>query len=321
MLKPGAAATERELIDFVRERLAHFKAPHGVTFLSVAAEDGDRQGAEVRAQGGQSRNRTPVKPDAAADVKVLSVQGASNDAYSAGFGRSGPRLGGHLAQQDSPFHDYRTSTGRHAANHDRRPAETVRDRIGPERAEAGPTARRRFPQAMPGYTVALYATGLDHARLLRTAPNGDLFVVESRPGRIKVLRGAAADGRAQTTEIFASGLNRPFGVAFYPPGPKPTHVYVGNTDSIVRFPYRPGDLKARGAPEVVVPALPYGGQLPGGGHWTRDVVFSRDGKKMFVGVGSLMNVDDPDRIPPRKTAQPCSSSTPTAAVGASMPRG
>jgi glucose/arabinose dehydrogenase len=86
-------------------------------------------------------------------------------------------------------------------------------------------------------------------------------------------------------------------VAFYPPGAKPTHVYVGNTDSIVRFPYRAGDLKASGPQEVIVPALPSGGQLPGGGHWTRDVAFSRDGKKMFVGVGSLTNVDDPATNP------------------------
>ena len=154
-----------------------------------------------------------------------------------------------------------------------------------------------MPQGLPGYAVAQYASGFDQPRQIRTAPNGDLFVVESRPGRIKVLRGAAADGRAEATEVFATGLNRPFGVAFYPAGAKPTHVYVGNTDSIVRFPYSAGDMKARGPQEVVVPALPAGGQLPGGGHWTRDIVFSRDGGKMFVGVGSLTNVDDPEVNP------------------------
>jgi glucose/arabinose dehydrogenase len=146
------------------------------------------------------------------------------------------------------------------------------------------------PQALPGYAVALYADGLDNPRLMRTAPNGDVFVAESRPGRIKVIRGRDASGRAQTTDVFADGLSRPFGIAFYPPGPNPTHVYVGNTDSIVRYSYHLGDLKARGRRETVagVPS-----SLPlGSGHWSRDIVFSPDAKKMYVGVGSLTNVDD-----------------------------
>jgi glucose/arabinose dehydrogenase len=205
---------------------------------------------------------------------------------------------GTWAQQSSPFHDYRTdkpgAVHRITVGDLPKPFETASAQ-NPPKLIARPDGA--LPQAMPGYAVTLYVTGLEHARLIRTALNGDLFVVESRPGRIKVLRGATADGRAETTEIFASGLNRPFGLAFYPPGAKPTHVYVGNTDSIVRFPYRAGDLKARGPQEVIVPALPSGGQLPGGGHWTRDVVFSRDGKKMFVGVGSLTNVDDPNLNP------------------------
>jgi glucose/arabinose dehydrogenase len=69
-------------------------------------------------------------------------------------------------------------------------------------------------------------------------------------------------------------------------------LYVANTGSVVRFPYRNGDIRASGQPEMVVPNLPGGGQLRGGGHWTRDIVFSRDGKKMFVSVGSLSNVSD-----------------------------
>src|SRR5687768_1128407 len=202
------------------------------------------------------------------------------------------------AQQKSPFHDYRDEK---AGNVHRitlgdlpKPFETQSVQNAPKLVARPDGAA---PEPMPGYTVTQYATGFDHSRLIRTAPNGDLFVVESRPGRIKVLRGATADGRAESIETFATGLNRPFGVAFYPPGPRPTHVYVGNTDSIVRFPYRAGDLKARGPHEVIVPALPAGGQLPGGGHWTRDIVFSRDGGKMFVGVGSLTNVDDPEENP------------------------
>jgi glucose/arabinose dehydrogenase len=114
-----------------------------------------------------------------------------------------------------------------------------------------------------------------------------------------VLRGLTADGRVQTMKVFAKGLNRPFGIAFYPPGPDPQFVYVGNTDEVVRFPYRTGDLEARGQYQPMVP-LPGGGHLRGGGHWTRDVAFSPDGRRMFVSVGSFSNVDDPDTHPAEK---------------------
>jgi glucose/arabinose dehydrogenase len=144
------------------------------------------------------------------------------------------------------------------------------------------------PETLPGYTVTLYADGFNNPRIIRTAPNGDLFVAQSQPGTVKAIRGGA---KAQDVETFATGLNRPFGIAFYPPGPDPTHVYVGNTNSVVRFPYRAGDLKARGPQEVIVASLPSGG-APDAEHWTRDIAFSRDGRKMFVSVGSASNVDE-----------------------------
>ncbi len=145
-----------------------------------------------------------------------------------------------------------------------------------------------------------HASGLEGPRLVRKAPNGDLFVVESEIGRVKVLRGLSADGKAQQVETFASDLKQPFGVAFYPLGSSPQYVYIANTDSVVRFPYQNGDMKARGAAEVIVPDLPGGGRLRGGGHWTRDIVFSLDGKQMFVSVGSLTNVDDIEKNPGEK---------------------
>ena len=151
------------------------------------------------------------------------------------------------------------------------------------------------PQAPPGYSVTLYTSELDGPRQIRAAPNGDLFVAETDANRVRVLRGVDGAGKPQEMEVFAAGLNRPFGIAFYPLGPDPQYVYIGNTDSIVRFPYKSGDLKARGPQEVVVT-----GQFPGGGHSTRDVVFTRDGKKMLVGVGSRSNVDDPDTTPAEK---------------------
>jgi glucose/arabinose dehydrogenase len=147
-----------------------------------------------------------------------------------------------------------------------------------------------WPKAPAGFKVEEFAAGLQNPRLIRTAPNGDLFVAESRPGRVRVLRAAPGAGKAETNEIFAEGLRRPFGIAFYPAGPEPRYVYVANTDSVVRFPYRSGDLKARGPAETVVANLPGGGQLRGGGHWTRDIAFSNDGRRMFVSVGSLTNV-------------------------------
>jgi glucose/arabinose dehydrogenase len=154
-----------------------------------------------------------------------------------------------------------------------------------------------WPKALPGFTVTQFATGLQNPRLVRRAPNGDLFVAESEPGRIRVLRGIGADGKAQTVEIIATGLTQPFGIAFYPPGPDPQYVYVGNTGSVVRFPYRNGDLKARGPAQTIVPDVPSGGRLTGGGHWTRDLAFTRDGAKMFVSVGSHSNDDDADNNP------------------------
>jgi glucose/arabinose dehydrogenase len=153
-----------------------------------------------------------------------------------------------------------------------------------------------WPQAPPGFKVELYATDLGNPRLLRTAPNGDLFLADSEPGKILVFRGVGSDGKAQQTEEFATGLSQPFGIAFYPAGPNPKWIYVGNTDSVVRFPYQNGDLKARAAAQKLAD-LPGGGRLRGGGHWTRDVVFSKDGTRMFVSVGSHSNVDDSDTHP------------------------
>ena len=159
----------------------------------------------------------------------------------------------------------------------------------------GPHLVRRpagaWPKVPAGFTVDLLAEGLSNPRKITTAPNGDLFVAESGPGRVRVLR-EGPDGKIASTSIFAEHLRQPFGIAFYPPGAHPRYVYIANTDSIIRFPYQDGDLKARGAEEMIVPDIPGGGRLRGGGHWTRDVVFSPDGRKMFVSVGSHSNVND-----------------------------
>ncbi|GLQ45743.1 hypothetical protein GCM10007862_07940 [Dyella lipolytica] len=151
-----------------------------------------------------------------------------------------------------------------------------------------------WPIAPAGFKVNLYAEGLGTPRVIRVAPNGDIFLAESGSGQIRVFRGMTADGKPEQTEVFARHLNQPYGIAFYPLGPNPQWVYVGDTDAVVRFPYRNGDLQARGKVEHIV-------DLPSGdGHWTRDVAFSLDNKTMYVAVGSASNVDDPDTTPAEK---------------------
>jgi glucose/arabinose dehydrogenase len=172
-----------------------------------------------------------------------------------------------------------------------------------------------LPKAPPGFTVQLFAEGLIQPRVIRVAPNGDVFVVESQAGRVHAFRGLGEDGRAREDAVFAAGLHEPYGIAFYPLGGNPQWIYVANTDSVVRFPYKNGDLKATGAAETVVAELPSnrprdqeafraydaavaeGKAPPDHGHWTRDIAFSLDGARMFVGVGSASNNDDPDEFP------------------------
>ena len=155
-----------------------------------------------------------------------------------------------------------------------------------------PRPENAWPQAMAGFKVDLYVTGLVEPRKILTAPNGDFFVAESRADEVKVFRGLDPSGKPEQVSVFAGGLRRPFGVAFFPPGANPQWVYIGNTNSVVRFPYKNGDLKVTGPAETLVADLP-----AGGGHWTRDLVFSQDGKRLFVAVGSASNVDDPDTHP------------------------
>jgi glucose/arabinose dehydrogenase len=138
----------------------------------------------------------------------------------------------------------------------------------------------------PGFIVQLFASGLSGPRLLRIAPNGDIFVAETRENRIRVLRASDGADAPDQNQVFADGLDRPFGIAFYPPGDDPNWIYVANNNSVVRFAYRNGDVKAYGSAQVILANL----TSSTGGHSTRDVAFSEDGKRMFISVGSGSNV-------------------------------
>jgi glucose/arabinose dehydrogenase len=202
------------------------------------------------------------------------------------------------AAAQPPFADY--TSERPGAVH----KITAADLPAPNAAESvdnGPRLVARpkdvWPKAPDGFRVQLYADGLANPRLIRAAPNGDVFLAESEIGTVRVFRGVDQGGRAATSAVFAEGLHQPFGIAFYPPGPDPRWLYVGDTDAVVRFPYRSGDVNARGPAQVVVPNLPGGGHLRGGGHWTRDLTFSGDGRVLYVSVGSWSNDDDTDNNP------------------------
>src|ERR1700681_3064792 len=146
-----------------------------------------------------------------------------------------------------------------------------------------PRPSARVPQDPAALKVELFAEGLSEPRQMRVAPNGDIFVAETSAGRIRILRATDGDSKPSANEAYANGLNQPFGIAFFPSGDNPEWIYVANTDSVVRFPYKAGDTKAAGKPETVV------AELPSGGHSTRNIVFTRDNRRMLVSVGSASN--------------------------------
>ena len=176
------------------------------------------------------------------------------------------------------------------------PFETPWNRAIPRIVEKPDGAGLSVPS---GFEVNVFAEGLSNPRRMALAPNGDVFVTESRAGEIVVLRDADGDGVAERRETFAAGLERPFGMAFHG-----GFLYVGNNDAVMRFPYAPGQLEAQVAPERVVD-LPVSsdaldtdtaerlgidvGRTRGFNHWTRNLVFAPDGRKMYVAVGSATN--------------------------------
>jgi glucose/arabinose dehydrogenase len=151
------------------------------------------------------------------------------------------------------------------------------------RANVVPAPEGKMPLVPQGFNVQVIATGLNQPRVLRIAPNGDVFVAESGSGRVLVFPADAPKGAPVKPEVFAEGLERPFGIVFYPPA-SPRYVYVGAANRVVRFPYHAGDRKATAPAEVIIP------NIPTTRHWTRDLAASPDGQRIFVSIGSASNV-------------------------------
>jgi glucose/arabinose dehydrogenase len=145
-------------------------------------------------------------------------------------------------------------------------------------------------QVPAGFAVNAFATGLSQPRWLSIGPNGDVFLAESRDNRIRLLRDVNKDGVAETNTVLIDGLAQPFGMAI---APDQRSFYVANTDAVVKFPYKVGQTQQiRDRPQSIT-------QLTGGGyrqHWTRNLAFSPDGRKLFVTVGSRSNAD-PEELP------------------------
>ncbi len=179
---------------------------------------------------------------------------------------------------------------------------TVEDLPAPAPSESAdnqphgiPRPADAWPKVPPGFRVQLFATNLVQPRVIVTAPNGDLFVSESRANRVRLLRDADHDGRPEFQQVFVDNLNQPFGIAFHPSGDEPKFIYVANTDSVVRWPYHNGQTRAEGKGKKLID-LPGGGHLQGGGHWTRDIVFTKDGETLYVSIGSRSNIaEDPEK--------------------------
>ncbi|MCA1409477.1 sorbosone dehydrogenase family protein, partial [Ensifer sp. BRP08] len=174
-----------------------------------------------------------------------------------------------------------------------------------------PTAKgwsaEQVPTAAAGLKVNAFAAGLKHPRWIHVLPNGDVLVAEAlsepggiksafdyamfstmkraaavgaSPNRITLLRDADGDGVAEIRTAFLEGLNQPFGMALLG-----DRLYVGNTDGVVAFPYETGDTRISATGRKLT-------DFKAGGHWTRSLLASRDGRKLFIGVGSLSNIGE-----------------------------
>ena len=149
-----------------------------------------------------------------------------------------------------------------------------------------------LPTVPAGFQVNIFAANFRTPRWLEVAPNGDIFVAETGANQVDVLRDPQHTGEAAEREVFADGLRRPFGIAFHE-----DYVYIGNTNSVVRFRYDAKTSKRLGEAEKIM-------DLPPGGHDTRTLAFTKDGKHLLISVGSDGNIDT-DNPPIRAAVTIC----------------
>lgn len=173
-------------------------------------------------------------------------------------------------------------------------------------ANVVPAPEGRMPNVPEGFVVRVFASGLNQPRVIRVAPNGDVFVAESGSGRVLVFAADASAGEPATPEIFAENLEKPYGIVFHPPS-DPRHIYVGAANQVVRYPYRAGDRKATDEAEVII------ANIPTKRHWTRDLEVSSNGERLFVSIGSASNVAD---TMPQKTPEEIQAHEKTHGLGA-----
>lgn len=161
-----------------------------------------------------------------------------------------------------------------------KPYETESARRSSKVIEQPADAKFNLPK---GFKINVFAEGdLKYPRWMVLAPNGDVFVADSRANSVVILRDTNKDGTADERFVFSDKLSQPFGMAFWK-----DYFYVANTDSVVRFKYKNGQTAAEGEPEKII-TLTEGGYNQ---HWTRNILFSPDGKKLYVSIGSSGNVD------------------------------
>ncbi|MEM7169996.1 MAG: PQQ-dependent sugar dehydrogenase [Pseudomonadota bacterium] len=140
------------------------------------------------------------------------------------------------------------------------------------------------PQVPSGFQANLFAEGLNHARWLAVAPNGDVFLAEPALDQITILRDQNGDGQADLIRAFASGFESPHGMAF-----APGWLYVADLEGIWRIAYDDGDTSAGGESERITPSGAFGAP---GGHWTRNIALSPDGGKIYAAIGSRGNIEE-----------------------------
>ena len=173
-------------------------------------------------------------------------------------------------------------------------------------ANVVPAPEGRLPDVPEGFAVQVFASGLNQPRVIRIAPNGDIFVAESGSGRVLVFAVDAAGGEPVKPEVFAEGLEKPYGIVFHPPG-EPQHIYVAAANQVVRYPYKGGDRKATGQAKVII------ADIPTKRHWTRDLEVSSNGERLFVSIGSASNVAN---TMPEKTLEEIQAHEQSHGIGA-----